>query len=391
MKVAERWAAEELEALSRSGLRRTLEPLQSPQGPEVCIGGDRLVNFSSNDYLGLASDPRLAQAASRELERSGFGAGASRLVTGDMAAHRELEAALARFERTEAAVLFGSGYAANVGILSALAGPGDAVFSDALNHASIVDGCRLARAEIVIYPHADAPALSALLRLHRGRRRIVATDAVFSMDGDRAPLQEIASLCREHGAALLVDEAHATGVLGDRGAGLCEELGLEDAADVRMGTLGKALGCYGAYAATSSAVAELLVNRARSLVFSTALPPAVCAAAQEAISIAGGEPALRVRLWRNIRAVSEGLRRAGVQANPSSSIFPVVLGDPERALEASRSLRARGLLVKAIRPPTVPEGTSRLRIAVSAAHTERHIEALLAALCELDLEARHAA
>jgi 8-amino-7-oxononanoate synthase len=385
------WAEEELSALEQAGLRRSLEARASPQGPEVRIGSETLVNFSSNDYLGLAAEPRLANAALRALERHGVGAGGSRLLGGDTAAHRELEAKLARFERTEAAVLFNSGYAANLGILSALAGPEDAVFSDELNHASIIDGCRLSRARVEIYPHADAGALDALVARTDARRKLVVTDAVFSMDGDRAPLRDLVELCRARGAALVVDEAHATGVLGARGAGLCDELGVEDQVDVRMGTLGKALGVFGAYAATSASVAELRWNRARSYVFSTALPPAVCAAAQEAVRIVEEEPGHRARLWANVERFASGLSALGLPAPADSAIFPLVLGSADRAMDAARKLRERGLLVRPIRPPTVPLGTSRLRIALSAAHSDRHVDALLEALAELHLETHHAA
>ncbi len=383
--AAERWAREELSGLARNGLLRELEPLQSPQGPEVVIAGRTLVNFSSNDYLGLAAEPALAQAAQRALERHGVGSGASRLVVGDTLAHRSLERALAEFEGAEAALLFNSGYAANLGAVAGLCGKQDVVFSDALNHASLVDGCRLSRAQVVIYPHADARALEQLLRAHPGRRQLVVTDAVFSMDGDLAPLPELVAACQRHGAALLVDEAHATGVLGPRGAGLCAALGLTREVDLRMGTLSKALGCYGAYVAGPAAVLQLLVQRARPLVFSTSLPPALCAAAEAALQLCAQEPARRERLARHIQTFARGLRALGFPAQGTSAIFPVVLGSPEAALDASRALRERGLLVKAIRPPTVPPGTSRLRFALSAAHTDEHLALALEALAALEV------
>ncbi|AEI62414.1 8-amino-7-oxononanoate synthase [Corallococcus macrosporus] len=378
--VAAAWAREDLEALSERGLRRYLEPLDSPQGPVVRVGDETLVNFSSNDYLGLASSPTVRAAALAAVERYGVGTGASRLVVGDTAAHHRLEARLAAFERAEAVRLFNSGYAANTGIIPALVGPGDAVFSDALNHASLVDGCRLSRARVCVYPHADVEALERALAQTPARRKLVVTDTVFSMDGDVAPLRDIVTACRAHGAALMVDEAHATGVLGHRGAGLCEELGLEGQVDLRMGTLGKALGVMGAYVATSRAVADLLVSRARPFVFSTALPAHLCAAAEAAVDAVEGDPDLRARLWRNIRRFAEGLRVLGVRAEPRSAVFPLILGEPERALDAARRLREAGVLVKAIRPPTVPEGTSRLRFCLSAAHTVGHVDLALEAL-----------
>ncbi|QQR45676.1 8-amino-7-oxononanoate synthase [Myxococcus xanthus] len=378
--VAAAWARQDLEALSERGLRRYLEPLDSPQGPVVRVGGEALVNFSSNDYLGLAASPTVRAAALAAVERYGVGTGASRLVVGDTAAHHRLETRLAAFERAEAVRLFNSGYAANTGIIPALVGPEDAVFSDALNHASLVDGCRLSRARVCVYPHADVEALTRALAETPARRKLVVTDTVFSMDGDVAPLRDIVAACRAHGAALMVDEAHATGVLGARGAGLCDELGLENEVDLRMGTLSKALGVMGAYVATSREVADLLVSRARPFVFSTALPAHLCAAAEAAVDAVEGDPDLRERLWRNIRRFADGLRGLGVRAEPRSAVFPIILGEPERALDAARRLREAGVLVKAIRPPTVPEGTSRLRFCLSAAHTVGHVDLALEAL-----------
>ncbi|NOJ80823.1 8-amino-7-oxononanoate synthase [Myxococcus xanthus] len=378
--VAAAWAREDLEALSERGLRRYLEPLDSPQGPVVRVGGETLVSFSSNDYLGLAASPTVRAAALAAVERYGVGTGASRLVVGDTAAHHRLETRLAAFERAEAVRLFNSGYAANTGIIPALVGPEDAVFSDALNHASLVDGCRLSRARVCVYPHADVEALTRALAETPARRKLVVTDTVFSMDGDVAPLRDIVAACRAHGAALMVDEAHATGVLGARGAGLCDELGLEDAVDLRMGTLSKALGVMGAYVATSREVADLLVSRARPFVFSTALPAHLCAAAEAAVDAVEGDLDLRERLWRNIRRFADGLRGLGVRAEPRSAVFPIILGEPERALDAARRLREAGVLVKAIRPPTVPEGTSRLRFCLSASHTVGHVDLALEAL-----------
>ncbi|MCC6335583.1 MAG: 8-amino-7-oxononanoate synthase [Myxococcales bacterium] len=378
---ADAWARDELGVLEAKGLKRHLEPLESPQGPRIRVGGREYVNFSSNDYLGLANDEQVKEAAREAVLRHGVGSGASRLIVGDTTAHQSLERAVADFEGAEAALLFNSGYAANVGVLSALLGPGDVVFSDALNHASLIDGCRLAKAAVVVYPHRDVAALEALVAAHPGRRRLVATDAVFSMDGDRAPLHELSGLCRREGLGLLVDEAHATGVLGARGAGLCEALGVRP--DVLMGTLSKGLGCVGAYVAGSAALRELLFNKSRSLVFSTAIPPAMCAAAEAALSRVRADPSLRGALWRNISALAAGLRGLGVPAHEDSAIFSVVLGEPERAVEASRRLRALGLLVKPIRPPTVPVGTSRLRIALSAGHSLEDLDRLLGALSEV--------
>ena len=370
-RVALGWAEEALAGLTEKGLRRTLEPLEGPQGPRVRVGGQPLINLSSNDYLGLAADPRLAEAAAQAATRWGTGSGASRLVVGNGEAHLSLEAALAEAEGAQAALLFNSGYAANVGVITTLVGPEDAVFSDALNHASIVDGCRLSKARVEVYPHLDVAALTERLARTPARRKLVVTDRVFSMDGDLAPLEEISQVCRAHGAALMVDEAHATGVL---------EKGAPVEADVRMGTLGKALGGFGAYVLCAAPVREWLFNRARSLVYSTSLPPPVCAAAERAVRIVREEPERRAKLWRNIEHFTQGLRALGLPAQARSAVFPLVLGPPERALQASAFLRERGLLVKAIRPPTVPRGTSRLRFALSASHEAVELDQALEAV-----------
>lgn len=379
---AARWADEELATLWTRGLLRHLEPLASPQGPCVEVGGKWFVNFSSNDYLSLANAPTVVAAAKAALDQFGVGSGASRLVVGDTESHRSLEKRLAGFLRSETALVFNGGYAANVGALSALCGPDDVIFSDALNHASIIDGCRLSRAQVCVYPHRDMGQLEALLASTPGRRRLVVTESVFSMDGNQAPLAELVEICGEHGAALMVDEAHAIGVLGPRGAGLCEELGLSDRVDLRVGTLGKSLGSFGAFVATSRPVRDLLIHHARSFVFSTALPASVCAAAEAAIELVE-ERALRAQLRWNMRRFAEGLQRLGLRASAESPIFPIVLGTPERAVEAAKGLRDRGILAKAIRPPTVPPGTSRLRLTVTAGHDDEHLASALRALEEV--------
>jgi 8-amino-7-oxononanoate synthase len=388
MSGADALAREELAAISANGLLRSLEPLRRSAGAEVELGsGERLVNFSSNDYLGLASHPRLREALREGAEQWGSGAGSSRLVCGDYLPHHALEEELARFEEAESVVLFNSGYAANCGTVPAFAGPEDVVLSDALNHASLVDGCRLSRARIEVYPHRDVGALEAAIRRARqsgARRVLVVTDTVFSMDGDLAPLAPIVEVCDRHGALLVVDEAHATGVLGPRGAGLVAQLGLAKRVDLRIGTLSKSAGLFGAYVATSQACCELVLNRARSLIFSTGLPPSLAHAAITAIRILSGEEgdALRARLRGNVERFAVGLRALGLRTEGATPIFPVVLGAPEAALSAAMQLRKRGLLVKPIRPPTVPAGSSRLRISVTAAHTDAHLELLLSALRE---------
>jgi 8-amino-7-oxononanoate synthase len=378
------WIDAELAALETKGLRRSLEPLASAQGAVVTVGGRALVNLCSNDYLGLAGDPRLRRAAAEAAEAEGAGSGAARLVAGDLAVHGRLERALAAFEGTEAALLFNSGYHANAGVPAALVGRDDAIFSDVLNHASIIDGCLLSRAEVLRYRHGDVDELDRLLARTRARRKLVVTDTIFGMDGDAAPLAEIAGACERHGAMLYVDEAHATGVLGPNGAGLVDALGLGARVDVRMGTLGKALGSFGAHVAGERRLVELLVSRARTFVFTTALPPAACGAALAALEIVRGEPERRARVHALAARAKAGLARLGFDlSRVVAPILPVVLGTEERALAASRALRQRGFFVRAIRPPTVPRGTSRLRVALSAAHTEQQVDAFLGALEEI--------
>ncbi len=383
-RAALEWLRGELDALQARGLRRTLEPIGPAQGPVVEVDGRALVNLCSNDYLGLAFDPRVRRAAAEAAERGGAGSGAARLVAGDLPLHGRLEARLARARGAEAALLFGSGYHANAGVPATLAGRGDAIFSDVLNHASIIDGCLLSRAEVVRYRHRDVDELADLLARTRARRKLVVTDSVFGMDGDAAPLADIADACERHGAMLYVDEAHATGVLGPTGAGLAEALGVQDRVDVHMGTLGKALGSFGAYVAGSRLLVDWLVSRARTFVFTSALPPSACGAALAALDVVAAEPERRARLAALAGRMKAGLARLGFpMAEVVAPIFPVVLGDEGRALSASRALRARGFFVRAIRPPTVPRGTSRLRVSLTAAHDEAQVDAFLGALAEV--------
>jgi 8-amino-7-oxononanoate synthase len=384
MGLADDIARAELARLRERDLLRDLEPLRTPAGAEIELRkGERLINFSSNDYLGLAGDARIAQSLAEGARRWGAGAGASRLVCGDFPPHHELEEELARFEGSEAAVLFNSGYAANCGLVPVFAGAEDLVLSDELNHASIIDACRLSRARIEVFPHRDAEAVSRALAASRARRKLVITDSIFSMDGDLAPIRELAEACRQHGAMLVVDEAHATGVVGPRGAGLCAALDVRP--DLLMGTLSKSVGVVGALVAASRAACDLLLNRARPLVFSTALPPALACAALTALRILAGPEGddRRTQLWRNVRRFAAGLRSLGFSASADSPIFPLILGEPDIALRAASKLRERGILAKAIRPPTVPPGTSRLRLALCAAHSDAQLDAALSALRDL--------
>lgn len=368
--------ARTLEELTTAGLLRHLRTLQTPQGARVRLGDRDVVLLCSNDYLGLADHPRVRAGAIEAVERWGAGAGSSRLVSGGTELHERLERELAELKGGEACVLIGSGYLANVGIVQALAGPGEVVLSDALNHASLVDGCRLSRAETIVYDHADLDALAAGLKHAAGRPALIVTDAVFSMDGDLAPLEGIVELARRHGARVMVDEAHATGVVGEQGRGLVSALGLEREVDVTVGTLGKALGSYGAFACCGAQMARFLVNRARTLIFSTALPPPALGAALAALELLRTDRELVPTLHARARALRAQLAEAGLAVQPGAMpIVPLVIGDPHAAVAVADEALARGVLAQAIRPPTVPEGTSRLRLVATAAHGEGELRA----------------
>jgi 8-amino-7-oxononanoate synthase len=380
------WITDELAALRRDGLLRELPAPLGIQGPLVQHRGASLVNFASNDYLGLAADPRLVAAAAEACRAEGVGRGAAPLVCGRANAHAELERRLAAFEGAEAALLFPSGFAANAGTIPALVDRGDAIFADAKNHASLIDGCRLARADTHVYPHRDIDELAALLRKHSGaRRKLIVTDTLFSMDGDVAPLTEIGALSAEHGAMLLLDEAHATGVFGAQGRGLAEACDLERIvgpdALIRIGTLSKALGAAGGFVVGSRDLIQWLANRARSYVFSTAQPAATSAAALVALDVVTSEPWRRTQLLATAERVRSQLREQGWELGASASqIVPILVGSPARALELAAQLREAGYWVPAIRPPSVPPGESLLRLSLTAGHTPEMIDGLLAAL-----------
>jgi 8-amino-7-oxononanoate synthase len=358
-----------LEGLRSRGLYRDLRIIDSAQGPRVSLDGTEVLLLCSNDYLSLAGHPALREAAAEAAERWGAGAGASRLVSGNMTIHRELELELAEFKGHDSCVLFGSGFLANTGVIAALAGPGDVVLSDALNHASIIDGCRQSRAETIVYEHCDLDSLTAGLERTGGRRRLIVTDAVFSMDGDLAPLEGIVELAQRHGARVVVDEAHATGVIGPGGRGLVAALGLERSVDVVVGTLSKALGSYGAFACCDRTMAEFLINRARTLIFSTALPPPSVMAARAALRIVREQPELVERARHNARLLREELATlAFAVPDGETPIIPLIVGDPHDATALSEAALQRGVFVQAIRPPTVPDGTSRLRVVTTAGH-----------------------
>lgn len=356
------------------GLWRDLRLLDSAQGPVIHVDGRELVNFSSNDYLGLADSNELRAAMMEGVERLGAGAGASRLVCGTLRPHRDLEDALADFKGTEAALTFSSGYAAALGTIPALVGTGDTIILDKLCHASLVDAARLSGATIRVFPHNHLGRLEKLLQSVQGRVLVV-TESVFSMDGDRCPLAEIVELKDRHGAWLMLDEAHAVGVLGPEGRGLAAGLGLEDRVELQMGTLSKAFGLSGGYLAASRQVIGWLINRARSLVYSTAVPPAIAHAGLAALTLVSGQPGeeRRQRLWTRLAQ----LRPDGT---PASAIVPWIIGDEQTAMKISASLLADGFLIPAIRYPTVARGTARLRVTLSARHTEEQVGRLLAAL-----------
>jgi len=377
-----RWQAE-LDALAQAHLVRRLRVLDSPQGPEVRIGDRTLANFSSNDYLGLATHPALAEATARAAADYGSGSGASRLVSGTLRPHAELEARLAEFKRTEAALTFACGYSTALGTLPALAGRGDVVILDKLAHACLVDGARLSGATLRVFPHNDLARLESHLRWarehHPDAAVVVATESVFSMDGDRAPLTEIVALTQRWGAALLLDEAHATGVIGPAGRGLAVELGLADAVSIQMGTLGKAAGAAGGYVCGSRTLIDLLLHRARSFLFSTAPPPAQAAAAAAGLALLASDEGdlRRERLRAHAREVHAAI---GAVGEPAAAIHPWILGAESDALEAAAGLDAAGILAPAIRFPTVPRGTARIRFTVTAAHTPKAVAGLTTTL-----------
>jgi len=376
----------ELEELERQDLRRFLRTLESPQAAEITLEGRRVLNFCSNDYLGLAGDPAVIAAAKAASEKWGAGAGASRLIAGNLGLFAELESALARLKGYSAALLLGSGYQANLGLIPALADRGDVIFSDRLNHASLIDGCRLARAETKIFEHLDLNQLEAQLRqAQKFRRRLIVVESLYSMDGDIFPLLDLVALAKKYDAMTYVDEAHATGTLGAAGRGGLEHFGMGPEVDVLMGTLSKALGSFGAFVCASRELIAYFINRARSFIFATGLPPAAAGAALEAARILEAGPSRPQALLANVRALRRGFQKLGLPLPQEEvPIFPLILGDAKRTLEAAEGLLQQGIFVQAIRPPTVPAGTSRLRITVRADHSQPQLDALLSALLKAD-------
>jgi len=374
---------DELERLATAGLLRRIRPVRPLGNARVELCRRTLIDFSSNDYLGLAGTEALARGAARAANEFGASARGSRLVTGTYPLLAALESRLATLKRKEAALVYPTGYMANIGVLGGLASRGDLIVIDRLSHASIVDGARLSRADLRIYPHKDAGALDAMLSRLRGRFRrvLVVTDSLFSVDGDLAPLGEIASVARRHGAITVADDAHGTGVYGADGRGVLEHLGVEDEIDIVVGTLSKALGCQGGFAAADQRVVDLLVNRSRSFIYTTGLAPPICGSALAALEIVETQPQLRRSLWANVRRLARALGNAGVTVGASAGpILPVIVGSAGKALAVSAGLEKEGYLAVAIRPQTVPAGTSRIRLSVSAAHTPGDIDGLVRAL-----------
>lgn len=366
----------ELNELEEKGLRRAFRLLEGQQKEKVIVDGKEVLNFCSNNYLGLADDERIKQAAKEALDRYGLGSGASRLVAGNMSLHKRLEEKIAAFKDCEAALLFNSGYTANLGAISALCVKDDIIFSDKLNHASIIDGILLSRAEFRRYPHKDITTLEDMLKASYGyRRKVIITDTIFSMDGDIAPLPKIVELAERYKAWIYVDEAHATGVLGKKGKGAVEYFGLKGKVQVQMGTLGKAVGSFGAFICGSKTLIEYLINKSRGFIYTTSLPPAICAASIAALGIIENEPKLRERLWGNVEFLRTGLRELGFDTLESETpIIPILTKEPNITMEFSKRLFEEGVFVQGIRPPTVPEGKARLRITVMATHKRPDLE-----------------
>ena len=381
--------AAQLDALREAGLHRRTQLISGPQGPRVMLDGRPVLLLCSNNYLGFADHPRVREAAADAAMRWGVGAGASRLVSGTMTIHEQLEQALAQFEGSEACVLFGSGYLANIGVLGALGAAGQTIFSDALNHASLIDGCRLARAETFVYEHCDLEHLAWALEEHGREGDVIVTDSVFSMDGDVAPLAEIVALARVHGMRVVVDEAHATGALGPGGRGAVAAAGLEGSPDVVIaGTLSKALGSYGGYVCASAEIVELLVNSARALIYSTAPPPPVIAGALAALELLVEAPLRPQKLQAQADLLRAELTAVGLPVPAGSTqIIPLIVGDAADATRMSAAALERGVFAQAIRPPTVPDGTARLRLSVMASHTSSELAAAAAVLREAATEA----
>lgn len=371
---------EELEELKKQGLYRSWSRVDAIDGARIRVDGRWLIHLSSNSYLGLHQHPEVIAAAKEALDQFGAGSGSARLIGGTSRLHEKLEEELARFKKAQAALLFPTGYMANLGIVTTLLSPGDLILGDRLNHASIIDACRLSGASFRVYPHRDVERLEAALKHRRSdyHRVLIVTEGLFSMDGDIAPLAGIADVARRYEALLLVDDAHATGVLGKEGRGSLEHANVSPDGILQMGTLSKALGSLGGFVAGPVGVIELLKNKARSFIYTTASPPACVAAARAALDIIGRQPQLRENLWKNVRCWTQGLRELGFESvSAESPIVPIRVGENEEVLKFSQALFEAGVYAPGIRPPTVPAGSSRIRTSVTALHTENDLNAAL--------------
>ncbi len=366
---------DELETLKRDGLYNSIRTLEGPQGPWVAINGEPMLNFCSNNYLGLAADPRLKEAAQAAIHQYGVGPGAVRSIAGTMTLHQKLEAALAKFKKVPAVISFQSGFAANLAVIPALVGKGDTIYSDSLNHASIIDGCRLSRAEIRVYDHCNMESLEERLREPAAGRKLIITDGVFSMDGDIAPLPAIVELAEKYGAMTMVDDAHGEGVLGTNGRGIVDHFGLHGRVDVEVGTLSKALGVVGGFVAGASELIEYLAQRGRPFLFSSAVTPADVAAAIAAVEILDADDELVQRLWDNARYFKSHMQKLGFDIGRSETpITPVMIGEAAAAAEFSRRLFEEKVFAQSIGFPTVPRGRARIRVMVSASHSREDLD-----------------
>jgi len=379
---------DELDELKREGVYRDLRVVQGEQKARTVIDGKEVINLSSNNYLGLTTHPRLRQAAIAAVEKYGAGSGAVRTIIGTMTLHQELEEKIAKFKHTEAALVFQSGFTANTGVIPAVVGKGDVVISDELNHASIIDGCRLSRADIKRYPHRDMDGLKKALEESQGyRRKLVITDGVFSMDGDIAPLPDIVELADRYGAMVMVDDAHASGVLGRNGRGTVDHFDLHGRVDIQVGTLSKAIGVLGGYVAGPKVLRDWLIQRARPFLFSTSHPPAVAAACIAAFDVLLEEPQLIDRLWENARYFKAGLKELGFNTGESETpITPVIVGEGALAMRFSDRLFEEGVFAQGIAYPTVPAEKSRVRTIVTAAHTRADLDEALAIFARVGRE-----
>jgi len=375
---------QEIESLRASGLHRELRTIEKIDGSRITINGKEYINFCSNNYLGLANHPKVVEASQIAAKEFGTSAGASRLICGNLSIHQQLEEKLAKFKKRKAAIIFPTGYMANLGVISTLLDENDTVIIDRLDHASIIDACRLSKAKLQVYPHKDMQALEKVLsRSGIFKKRLIVTESIFSMDGDIVPLPEIIKLAKKHQAITMIDEAHATGVLGKTGRGIEEYFGVKGEVDIVMGTLSKALGSLGGFVAGSTKLIDYLKNKARSFIYTTALPPSACASAIAALEIIEAQPELVEKLRINSRLLKGKL---SISSSDDTPILPIIIGDPKKTMEISNLLFEKGFFISGIRPPTVPENESRLRITVSTIHSKEEIACLASSLQELILE-----